>query len=307
MEEIIQLILDSSYIIKNKFGVYVRHHLENTSSKKYMRKIIDLPLDAAAKLSNTYKHKLDEEQGLIQKIHAIGLIGWTIWTAIDTIQDSEHEKENSYIPNDPLALFLILRPIVDEMLNSIYLSKNDKKKLVRKISMMEYVNSTWCTLHIKDRFINKSVGVSVPLLLLLLSVGAETKYIKLCQKYFHHFIGARQLSDDALDWPEDMKKKQPTLVTQWLEEAIGADKSLHEYRKVFDTTISPRVARKILKHSHLSIRYAKQMTCFTSTEFLEELPKFYEVMTTHILQNFVLKDVCGSNLGKSKSAENISA
>ncbi|MES2314833.1 MAG: hypothetical protein V4524_02765 [Patescibacteria group bacterium] len=114
----------------------------------------------------------------------------------------------------------------------------------------------------------------------------ELKHIRLCQKYFYHFIGARQLSDDALDWPEDMKKGQHTLVTLWLEQAIGKGRSVREYRKAFDTTVSPRVARKILRHSRLSISHARKMTCFTSTEFLEELPRFYETMATNILKKY---------------------
>jgi hypothetical protein len=134
----------------------------------------------------------------------------------------------------------------------------------------------------------KSIGVSIPMVAFLMNTNAPRKEARRCKKYFYHLIFCRQLSDDALDWHEDMKRGQRTLVTQWLEETVGKDKPLREYRTAFETTVSPRVAQNILGHSKRSIRCARKMTCFTSTEFLEELPRLYKEMATDILRNYAV-------------------
>ncbi|MDD5165108.1 MAG: hypothetical protein PHG25_01030 [Candidatus Pacebacteria bacterium] len=278
MKEAIKLIKNSPYIVAHVQWLHIKCELYKTIQKKNISNIVLLPHRACSLF--TKKFKIDTGRNNPDLTVAIGLVGWTIWTLFDQIQDEK------MLDVTHLNMFSTLRPIIDEHIGALHLSDKEKSKLIGKISMMEYAESQTNNLNVKQKYILKSLAVSVPLLSLLMSVRVEIKNIKLCQKYFHHLLGARQLSDDALDWPEDMKKGQHTLVTQWLIETIGKDRSVREYRKAFNATVSPRVARKILRHSRLSIRYARQMTCFTSTEFLEELPRFYETMAMNILNEY---------------------
>lgn len=271
MEKPLQLIRNSSHIIHDHWEPLATHIYDSILNKKQIRHIIELPEHADIHLPrNTYY------PSSIQKIKetsvALGIIGWVIWTAIDNIRD---EGKNS---SNEIMIFSILRPAIDNILYSSMMSPKMIRNLLNKIGIMEYTNSLWCTPKLKDHYILKSIGVAVPMLVFLIKIKAGKKNIDLCYKYFYHFIGARQLSDDALDWPEDMEKGTRTLVTQWLVEAIGENRSVREYRKAFDTIVAPKVNQTILKHAKSSIRYAQKITCFTSTEFLEKLPRFYEIM-----------------------------
>jgi hypothetical protein len=182
-----------------------------------------------------------------------------------------------------------MRPICDELIVLLFPTDHSKRNKVKKtLAVMEYANSRGCTLNLEGISVLKSIGVALPMVAFLMNVGVDTKNVKVCKQFFYHFILCRQLSDDALDWPEDMKKGQRTLVTEWLEEAIGKDRPFRKYRKAFDKTVSPKVAQKILSHSRSSIGYAKKMTCFTSTEFLEELPRFYKEMAEKILRDYAV-------------------
>ncbi len=281
MKTEIYRIKDSPYIITEKQWKHIEGYLNKIIEKVGFRKIILLPRIAYNLLQKQYLS--NEESNTHKTCVSLGIIAWAAWTAIDEIRDEE-QPDSDYI-----VIFLILRPIVDELIDDLCLQKKLSDRLIGKISIMEHVNSKIYPTPIKSHYILKSIAVSVPLLALMMKIETESKYIKLCQKYFYHLIGARQLSDDALDWPEDMKKDQHTLVTQWLIETVGKDRSVREYRKAFNKIVSPRVARKILRHSRLSMSYARKMTCFTSTEFLEELPRFYETMATNILKEYKLK------------------
>ena len=139
-----------------------------------------------------------------------------------------------------------------------------------------------------EKDVLKSIGATIPMIMLLVNIGASQRDIDNCYAYFYHLIGARQISDDALDWPDDIKKGHGTSVTQWLEKLAGKKLpgqkiSIRTYKKAFNEIVTPRVDCKILWHARKSIEYAKQMTCFKSTEPLEELPRFYEDMATELI------------------------
>jgi len=235
-------------------------HINQILSYKNVRKIILLPFHASIELKD------DEETATI--CVAIGIIGWSIWTILDRIRDeykSYNTLKNTYLEND-LAVFSNLRPIIDELINSLGLPEKYRANIAYEMAMMEYANSSKHSLHIHEQSIQKSIGVAVPLLLFLMKIKANRSCadtyidscIGYCKKYFYHLIAIRQLSDDVLDWENDIKTGSQTPMTEWLKTS-----SLKDVHKKVDC--------KILTHSRLAIKYAKKMTCFRSTKFLSEI------------------------------------
>ena len=266
MEKALQLIKNSPYIISQDSWHYVEKQIHKILSYKRIEKIILLPkniqfIDTACSTTTI----------------AVGIVGWTVWTMMDDIRD---EKIND---TQILYVYSVLRPIMDEFIHSLKMPDQHLDCIRKIIGTMEYANSDMCTFSVSEKDIFKSIGATVPMIMLLVNIGANQKNIDLCYAYFYHFIGARQLSDDALDWPEDMKKGHRTLVTEWFKEAAGNGKSIKEYRKFSNDIVAPKVDNKILWHARKSIGYARQITCFKSTEPLEELPKFYEDMATELI------------------------
>ncbi len=267
MEKAIQLIKNSSYIVSKETKKQIEQNIRATLNYKNIRQIILLP----------------EQTNLANKTVcvALGIIGWTLWTAMDRIRDKQDYSQNKL--DRDLVTFSILRPIIDDLLHQLNLTKLKFNQIRNIVGTMEYANSKFCKLHLRQQYILKSIGVAIPMLIFLMKNKASKKDTDLCYKYFYHLIGSRQLSDDACDWHEDIKEGHKTLVTEWLIDNAGKNKSYREYIMSFCKTVSPKVANEILWHSRLSRSYARRMKFFKSTKFLEELPQFYEEMALRIL------------------------
>jgi hypothetical protein len=234
--------------------------------------IIDLPKKIKLIRKNLTRNE-------IKIIHEIGIFGWATYTYYDQIRDRDNgggDKKYLSIGNLMMSDFYFL--ISKIIKNNIII-----KKLIQNMEEANLFEEIKSNRKITDTYILKSIGAAIPMIILLIKAEAGKKNIDACYNYFYHLIGARQLSDDAYDWPEDMKKGHRTLVTEWFKEAAGNGKSIMEYRKFSNDIVAPKVDNKILWHARKSIEYAKQMTCFKSTEPLEELPRFYEDMATKLI------------------------
>jgi geranylgeranyl pyrophosphate synthase len=118
---------------------------------------------------------------------------------------------------------------------------------------------------------------------LLMSVRAADRDIRACKRYFYHLIMARQLSDDACDWREDLKADKSTLIVCWMRKDCSSQKSPSEIEALFRDRIKPRAAKEILRCARASIAAAREICCLADTEFLEELPRYYKDMAMRIL------------------------
>ncbi len=279
MEKAIRLIRSSPYIISEHAWKNIEPYIENYTREGKVRKIILLPQVAHTLFTGQYQQTKNHNTTVTRAI-ALGVVGWTIWTAIDRVRDREGGTRNDQL--DDIDTFSYLRPLIDELLSKLCLSKINIEFLSRKIALMEYANSRSCQLSVHKQSVYKSIGVSIPFLAYLMNMRVHEEHLKDCERYFLHLIAAKQLSDDALDWKDDVKNEQHTPVTEWLRKSNQKNPG-ELYEKLFDDHVKTQTSRAILHHSRLSIKYAKQMTCFTSTEFLEELPRFYEDMALRII------------------------
>jgi len=277
IEEAIRLILESEYFVADGSKDSIDRQLRELAAKPNIRKILELPLQGAEALTfNGHKE--------VVVCTAIGLAGWVAWTATDRIRDGENAWRgiNCGGNGDDLYVFSILRPIIDELIGKLSLPTIYIKRTKRIIGMMEYANSSHCVFDTRERSSWKSMGAAIPLLALMMKAGTSNKDISSCESYFYYLILARQFSDDALDWKEDatgvgnggklktVGANGNTLVVKWLEVA-------------FEEKVKYQVADEMQKSSRRAIKIARNISCFVDTEFLEELPRYYEEMANRII------------------------
>jgi hypothetical protein len=261
MMRAIALIKSSPYIRTHNNWRHVKKYIEMVISYKQIREIIQLPIHRPISVN------VNSDSSYRDITIAIGLAGWTAWTTIDRAIDERDEVR------ERLTTYSIFRMVLIELIQSSTLSRADFRRIRRILCDMEYANSPWCAFPLRKRSVLKSIGAAIPMMIYLMKCGVDLRNIDRCYLYFYHLIAARQLSDDALDWQEDMQHDNYTVVTKSLSRNGNT-----EYLKAFHSIISPRIMKEILRHSRRSISYARSMTCFRSTDFLEALPKQYEKM-----------------------------
>ena len=218
---------------------------------------------------------------------AVGIAGWAAWTAADNIRDALPDIDNSRA----CILFSISLMVMNNLLHRLDLSQEDHDVLERLLGKMEQANleepltfKDHCNMEaLTSISIDKSIGAAIPMLALLMKSVVPRSDISLSLKYFRHLILARQLSDDACDWREDIRDGRRTVVTELLRKTAGDGKTNRQYVAVFEKQVKFEVADMILKAARHSIGYARKLTCFTDTKCLEKLPDHYEEMALKIL------------------------
>lgn len=107
---------------------------------------------------------------------------------------------------------------------------------------------------------HKSIGAAIPMTLYLDSIKAPMVDIDNLQRYFQHFILARQIADDIYDVEADMKANKRTLATIWRSHGLS------------DADIRKRGAREIAREVRYSIACAQSILSLAETDFLVSLP-----------------------------------
>jgi hypothetical protein len=294
MEMAVRLILDSPYIIEDISKRSVDARMRKFLAFSNISKILELPYRGYISLTDkSFANDRSASKMEVAICTAIGLAGWTAWTAADNIRDggkggkspSNSIGYDDHNHGDDLYVFSILRPIIQDLIESLSLSSHHMSRIIQIISTMEYANAEHCALGIREWSSWKSMGAAIPFLGLMMKIGATEEDIDHCQSFFYYFISARQLSDDALDWREDIggckdsnsgnkviNKVNDTLVTKWME-------------RDFQRRIKYAVAIEMRRRSRQAIEEAQKISCFTDTGFLEELPRYYERMAENIISS----------------------
>lgn len=132
-----------------------------------------------------------------------------------------------------------------------------------------------------ERTSAKSIAACLPTIVTLMRIQAPKNDIGLCVEFFSHFLRARQLSDDALDWETDFWSGHTTLMTWWVIDELA----MHgDYRRSIQSA-NIRAAHQILKDIRKARKYAQRISCLPETDFLLELLKPYENSARNVLKN----------------------
>lgn len=263
-----KLVLDSPLISSGNLREIVVASLDRLIARPGIRNIIALPCLAGRFLRERYRI-LPRETRICM---AIGLAGWAAWTAADDIRDGDCEKTGGKSAGIMLAEFSLLSQVMHALVDKLGLSAAGRRKIASIIGAMEEANCMEGSIDVRRRSVDKSLSVIIPVVALMMKAGASNADIAAFEDSFRHFILARQLSDDALDWKEDVANGERTAVIELIEEAFAKD-------------LRSRIAGEIVRESQQALRGMARISCFTDLSFLEDLPAAYKNMAERILRN----------------------
>ena len=279
-------LLNSPYITCGHIRKALKERVEHILSMAGIKKIISLPFYANELIRITQPGL---RSSAILACMTIGLAGWTAWMDIDDLRDRDSSSSST---SDKLSIFSSLLFVMHGMASSLGLSEENRHILGDILGRMEQANKEESSieyfddcLSVRQRTSWKSMGAALPMLIMLMSARATRYDIDHCKNYFYYLILARQLSDDACDWLEDLNNGKKTLITCWFKRYSNKEKMNNkELADLFESKIKAKTAKEILRYAKMSIVSARKINCLQSAGFLEELPRHYEEMAGRILR-----------------------
>ncbi len=315
-----ELILRSKLIRSDASKNEVATAIEELCSKPKIKSLIELPIKA--------DNVLEDRAGLggekLTKYVALGMAGWAAWTYIDDLRDNDTcsrviQVKNSEEANCPLCrldqefggvtgkkepsrkvvMSSILLSIFYSILGEVCPKRENYDCMLEIIGKMEQANmdEAFRPPNPKDPddpiepMAWKSMGAAIPLLAYMMDLGAPKAQLETLKEYFYNLILARQISDDACDWQEDMLTGKSTLITDRLEKYLKNGPEFGDLNEIFEKMASNLAAQEIKKYAEASLNHTKALTCFTSVEFLEKMPLFYLDMAESMLYKDKLKKI----------------
>ena len=300
LQSAIDCILASPYITSQKIRAKIKELISNIMSKQGMTSIIVLP----EQLQKSALPHISISDAALSHSLIIGIAGWTAWMHADTIRDKTDEKSPVGCAIDNLSIYTILHSIVHETLRKIDTTDEEYARIATLIGKMEQANyeetgetnvnnvfeadkeSYNDSLSLRERTVAKSVGAAIPLLVLMMIGGASREDIEHCMSFFTHFLRARQLSDDAMDWKDDITNGRRTLVTQWIDDEVSTDADMYEKSEAFNGRVLFMIAREIHKNILIAQKSARKISCISNCGFLVGLLLPYVQMIDRILKKY---------------------
>ncbi|MEY2664654.1 MAG: hypothetical protein RIT04_462 [Candidatus Parcubacteria bacterium] len=206
-------------------------------------------------------------------IGAMSALAWIAYTIDDEIMDS---PEADYVKN--VKLLPLSRLLHRHICENTYFQSNTWRKSLDEMDAAHYLELCG----IQTSIVQKSFGHALPA---LLAIDARTNLAKTSKMYAETFtqclkkyIAARQLSDDAHDWKEDLALKRSTPVTEILRHHANRHtthgeitEDIHHLESIFWKKCAKNIATNILKQSMKSLELAARCERIDSTIHLEYL------------------------------------
>lgn len=274
-----QRLLGSSYIQSEYMRSDIRVLIDNIKSKENILNCIILP----TKASTLFMPPLKTTENNTILCTAIGLAGWTAWTYADAIRDDDYPHSKS----DLLSIYTVLVSMVHDCIRQLNLSQDNYTivsslfGIMERANYEEYFDYKYNSNQLRNNFgfdgrmCSKSIPVSIPMLAIFMNSGASKKDIDLCLSFFGNFLDARQLSDDALDWQEDMLANRHTLVTYWIDNQARKDSCISSNKDIFENIVSDHASQQIQKSLDLAQTDANNISCIKNTDFLTDILEPY--------------------------------
>jgi len=158
--------------------------------------------------------------------------GWIAYYITDNILDENLNTQDISLSHICLRkMYLIYNKFVEK----------EKLKFCYQI-----LNKMDCVQHTKEISQDKSIGQAIPFIIILFIKGfsPESPYIRHMLTFWRQYLFARQLSDDAHDWKQDLEKNIPNEVINMIQNKTSDPE---QYTPVFWNIIFPEVIDTINK------------------------------------------------------------
>lgn len=259
---------------------------------------IDLQAEAERVITKTFRGDTDKQIALLPyffrlalgeagssvsgdavvKLGAANVFGWIAYTVYDDFLDEEGE---------PIALSLAnvcLRESA-EIFSTILPKETGFADFAKKIFDCIDSANTWEVRHCRDaahlpdygdytKLAERSLGHALTPLAILFALGykEESPEVHGVMQFFHHYIIARQLNDDAHDWEDDLKRGQINAVgAKVLHEASGKIHGEEELKKLFWEKTVVVVCQDMERHVAHARRALSDVSLVVDTAFFDGL------------------------------------
>ena len=235
-----------------------------------------------------YESKIISKENLTDLCMA-NISGWVAYAIFDDILDGQ--KDASMLP---LAQKLIRTTHCTYF--SVLQNENDKliiKKILDCGDSAYYLEKKFCHFAVINNQINlkefspykkletvrqKSIGCSAAVIIVsMLSAGNSTEILK----FFKYFLSAKQLSDDACDWFEDLKNGLETAASsavlfEWKNSGhyfLDLEIDYLKIYRIFWEKVAPKISKQILSDINKSRKIIARTKLSKNIEIFERLLK----------------------------------
>lgn len=168
------------------------------------------------------------------------LLGWLAYAIYDDILDET--KDIKLLPLANMAL-----RILTQRFSTILPQTNFQKFFEHTMNLVDNANyRETCTWLPPAQLANKSLGHVLGPVALLFYMGFNEKSIEITNtlSFFKYYLIAKQLSDDAHDWEEDLKMGKKTWVLKILRKDAQDTNDLEKLRRTFWEKTILKICRK---------------------------------------------------------------
>lgn len=222
------------------------------------------------------------------------LYGWIAYTVYDDFFDDEGDIKSLSLANvclremamifgkifEQKKSFDLFERVMDDIDNANDWEVRNCRALVSgsKIIVPPKLPDYGDLAFLADRSMGHALG---PIAILLEKYDKKSKEIKNLERFFRHYIIARQLNDDMHDWEDDFKRGQLSSVVvalikkgkrrnMWKRE-IDLEKKLSALQELFWHEIVSEICESIIKQLELARKYANQLKIIINEEFFCQL------------------------------------
>jgi hypothetical protein len=277
------------FTLENDIFVYVRAEIKTVHEplKSHMRDLWNMINQADARneikmlpayfADSLQVHPNPLSPQLYADLGAANIFTWMAYTVYDDFFDDEGQAELLPAANTSLRMAL-------HIYSKMYEKSSDfNQKILQSFHKMDAANS-WelseCRFEIKNQKIlvkqlpnygnnmilaDRAIGHVLGPLTMVDMLSIPEAQQKSIEKGLRHFLIAKQLSDDLLDWSDDMKKGHINAVVAHILNVINVTPGsydlaeiIHRMQKYFWSNGQKEISDSILKHLKQSRRYFKR-------------------------------------------------
>jgi hypothetical protein len=231
----------------------------------------------------------EDNHQILPWLSLANMYGWIAYTIYDDFLDEEGQPAGLPIANVATAnLDKIYHQIVE-----ITGNKKIIEKFYNLMARMENANlwevtncrienscakKDWPDFGDLSMIANKSIPHSMgPLSIIMLAKGAKPNDEKRLEKFFHHYLVARQLNDDAHDWQEDLKRGQinaagAMVLADFLvnNELFVIKRDMDQLKNIFWTKTIKQIAKITNKHIRLAKDTLADIAIVQDRDFIKQ-------------------------------------
>lgn len=268
IEDLERFSLDLSPAINKQF----QQILKKIIRSKNIDIILLTPFILAKSLRKTNKIKKE----FLQKLSYINTLGWMAYTIYDDLIDND--KDIKWLP---LANIICRRMdmMFTQLLPECSIFLKEYLTIMNRLEESNFWEIENCRLT-KERVPNftnikrlsdRSMGHALTSMAILHKINANEKDIYELKNFYYYFLAAKQMSDDAHDWENDLKKGQINSASAEIFKLTSERKNGNKLKLIFWEKVFDKYAERILEYCTNAKSSLMQISCLKNTKYFDKM------------------------------------